>query len=207
MHFDMAELTTADRYKLMSSSITPRPIAWVTSESAAGVRNAAPFSFFNMMAADPPLVALGLMPRADGSYKDTAANILETGEFVVNLVREDDAPAMNFTCIDGPADFDEIDAAGLSTAPSIRVKPPRIASAPVSFECRLFQKITPGPNAIILLGQVLTTHIADTLIDPGNLHVDTPAMKLVARMHGSGWYTRCTDLFQMNRPVFDNYKT
>src|SRR3546814_6225262 len=88
------------RYKLMCASITPRPIAWITSQSASGVRNAAPFSFFNMMGADPPLVAIGLMNRPGGGDKDSAANILETGEFVVNLVAEDDADAMSFTCID-----------------------------------------------------------------------------------------------------------
>src|SRR3546814_7374393 len=86
----------------MFASITPRPIAWITSQSASGVRNAAPFSFFNMMGADPPLVAIGLMNRPGGGDKDSAANILETGEFVVNLVAEDDADAMSFTCIDAP---------------------------------------------------------------------------------------------------------
>lgn len=108
MEFDFADVAAPDRYKLMSAAITPRPIAWLTTLSPEGVRNAAPYSFFNMMGAAPPLVAVGLMRQPDGSYKDSARNVLETGEFVVNLVSEQDAPAMNFTCIDAPPEFDEL---------------------------------------------------------------------------------------------------
>lgn len=205
MQFDMAALPVQDRYKLMSSSITPRPIAWVTSQSASGIRNAAPYSFFNMMAADPPLVVLGLMARPEGGFKDSAANILETGEFVVNLVCEDDATKMNFTCIDAPPEFDELDVAGIDTLPSVSVAPPRIASAPASLECRLFQAIEASPAATIVLGQVVTMHIADRFVDPVRLHVDTLAMKLVARMHGAGWYTRSTNLFQLERPTYADW--
>lgn len=128
MEFDFTTLAEGDRYKLMCAAITPRPIAWITSQSAAGVRNAAPFSFFNMMGADPPLVAVGLMNRPGGGDKDSAANILETGEFVVNLVAEADAEAMSFTCIDAPPDFDEIEEGGIRVAPSSVVGAPRIAS-------------------------------------------------------------------------------
>jgi flavin reductase (DIM6/NTAB) family NADH-FMN oxidoreductase RutF len=205
MRFDMAALAPHDRYKLMSSSITPRPIAWVTSQSKDGVRNAAPYSFFNMMAADPPLIVLGLMARPEGSFKDSAANILETGEFVVNLVSEDDVAAMNFTCIDAPPEFDELEAAGIATLPSVSVVPPRIASAPASLECRLFQAIRASATSTVVLGQVVTMHIDDRFIDPERLHVDTLAMKLVARMHGAGWYTRSIDLFQLERPVWANW--
>lgn len=205
MQFDMAALAPQERYKLMSSSITPRPIAWVTSQSAAGVRNAAPYSFFNMMAADPPLVVLGLMARPEGSFKDSAANILETGEFVINMVREADATAMNFTCIDAPPDFDELAAATIATLPSTSVAPPRIASAPASFECRLFKAIEAGPTATVVLGEVITMHIDDRFVDPLRLHVDTLGMKLIARMHGAGWYTRSTDLFQLERPAWADW--
>ena len=201
MHFDFATLGPAERYKLMSAAITPRPIAWVTTISPEGVRNAAPYSFFNMMGADPPLVALGLMRRPDGSHKDTARNIQENGEFVVNLVREADAATMNFTCIDAPPDFDELDAASIPTLPSGLIAPPRIASAPVSMECQLFQSIEAGQTTIVL-GKVMMFHIQDDLVDVERLHVDTLAMQLVARMHGAGWYTRSTDLFQLSRPVY-----
>lgn len=194
-------MAAADRYKLMTAAITPRPIAWLTTLSAGRVRNAAPYSFFNMMGAEPPLVAVGLMRRADGTYKDSARNMLDTGEFVVNLVSEADALAMNFTCIDAPADFDELAAGQIETLPSQTVAPPRIASAPVSMECRLFQAIEAGSSTIVL-GEVLWFHIADALVDTERLHVDTPALALVARMHGSGWYARSNDLFQMKRPSF-----
>lgn len=201
MEFDFTTLAGPDRYKLMSAAVTPRPIAWVTSRSAAGAPNAAPFSFFNMVSADPPLLMVSMMRRPDGTHKDSAANILETGEFVVNLVCEDDAEAMNFTCIDAPPGFDEAAHAGLELAPSTLVAPQRIASAPVSMECRLFQAIEAGKTTIVL-GEVLRFHIADCFIDPERLHVDTPAMKLVARMHGAGWYTRCETSFQLLRPSF-----
>lgn len=204
MEFDFATVAGADRYKLMASSITPRPIAWVTTVSGAGVRNAAPYSFFNMVSADPPLIVLGMIRRADGSHKDSAANILETGEFVVNLVSETDSAAMNFTCIDGPPEFDELAAASLPTLPSSAITPPRIASAPVSMECRLYQSIEAGRTTIVL-GEVLRFHIDDAVVDKERLHVDAPAMQLVARMHGAGWYARSTDLFQMTRPTYEQW--
>lgn len=201
MEFDFAQIAGPDRYKLMSAAITPRPIAWLTTVSHDGVRNAAPYSFFNMMSADPPLVAIGLMRRPDGRYKDSAQNIIDTGEFVVNLVTETDAAAMNFTCIDAPLDFDEVAHGAIETIASAVIAPPRIASAPVSMECRLFQRTDAGQSTIIL-GEVLRFYIADSLIDPDRLHVDTLAMNLVARMHGAGWYSRSTDLFQLARPTY-----
>lgn len=200
MNFDMSALTTDERYKLLTASVTPRPIAWVTTQSASGARNAAPYSFFNMMAADPPIVALGLMRRADGSYKDTAANILQTEEFVVNLVTDADAQRMNFSCIDAPPEFDELAAGQIETLPSRHVAPPRIATAPVSLECRLHQHIDLSQASTVVLGEVVVYHIQDRFIDARNLHVDTMALQLVARLHGSGWYTRSTDCFQLIRP-------
>ncbi|WP_404478208.1 flavin reductase family protein [Novosphingobium sp. BL-52-GroH] len=205
MEFDFSKVAAADRYKLMGSSITPRPIAWVTTVAGTGLRNAAPYSFFNMMGAEPPLVALGMMRRADGTHKDSAANIIETGEFVVNLVSEADSAAMNFTCIDGPPNFDELAAAGLQTLPSSVVGAPRIATAPVSMECRLFEIVEAGLTTIAI-GEVLRFHIDDAFIEPERLHVDTLAMNLVARVHGAGWYARTTDLFQMTRPVFEQWQ-
>jgi flavin reductase (DIM6/NTAB) family NADH-FMN oxidoreductase RutF len=202
VQFDFATLTGAERYKLMTAAITPRPIAWLTTVSPEGQRNAAPYSFFNMMGADPPLVAIGLMRRADGRYKDSARNILETGAFVVNLVSEADAPAMNLTCIEAPPEYDELEAAQIATLPSSAIAAPRIASAPVAMECRLRQSIEAGQTTVVL-GEVVQFHIRDDLIDPDRLHIDTPAMTLVARMHGTGWYTRCTDLFQQTRPTYE----
>lgn len=204
MEFDFSQVAGPDRYKLMAASVTPRPIAWITSQSAQGARNAAPYSFFAMMSAEPPLLAVGLMRRPDGTYKDSAANILETGEFVVNLVAEHDAQAMNLTCIDAPAGEDEIALAGIETTPSSVIAPPRIATAPVSMECRLYNSMDAG-NSTIVLGEVLRFHIQDQFIDAQKLHVDTLAMNLIARMHGAGWYTRSTDLLQMARPTWADH--
>ena len=204
MEFDFAFMRVADRYKLMSAAITPRPIAWVTTEAADGVRNTAPFSFFNMMGADPPLVVIGIMRRPEGSPKDTAANILQTGEFVVNLVREEDAPQMNFTCIDAPPAFDEAAAAGIELVPSSVVRPGRIATAPVSMECRLYQEVS-ARDTTIILGEVLRFHIRDAFVDGARLHVDTLALNLIARMHGRGWYARSKDLLQLERPIYADW--
>lgn len=204
MEFDFATLSADERYKLMTAAITPRPIAWLTTLSPEGVRNAAPYSFFNMMGSDPPLVAIGMMRRADGRYKDSGRNILESGEFVVNLVSEKDGSAMNFTCIDAPPEFDELEAGNITTIPSSLVAPPRIASAPVSMECRLLHNVDAGRTTVVL-GEVLRYHIRDDLVDPARLHVDTLAMGLIARMHGAGWYTRCNDLLQHRRPTYADW--
>lgn len=203
MQFDMLELDKAHRYKIMASCITPRPIAWVTSASASGLPNAAPYSFFNMMGDDPPTVALGLLSHAESRLKDTANNIRETGEFVVNLVDEDHAAAMNVTCMDAPPDVDELACAGVSSQASVRVACPRIASAPASFECLTRHVIQTGLHQIVVIGEVIFAHVADRFIqDPERLHIDTPAMRLLARMHGSGWYSRQTDLLQHARPTW-----
>lgn len=205
MEFDLRALEVAKRYKLLASSITPRPIAWVTSRSADGIHNAAPYSFFNMMGSDPPTVVLGLMLRPEGGLKDSAVNITTTGEFVINLVCEADAEAMNLTCIDAPPEVDECALAGLELLPSRLVGPPRIASAPVSLECRVLETVYPGGEGgqVIVIGEVLMAHIADQFVlDADRCHLDTLAMGLIGRVHGAGWYVRMTDLFQMDRPVW-----
>ncbi|WP_420383979.1 flavin reductase family protein [Novosphingobium sp.] len=201
MHFDFSTMSSPDRYRLMASAITPRPIAWVTSQSATGTRNAAPYSFFNMMGAAPPIVAIGMMRRPDGTHKDSAQNILDTREFVVNLVGEPDAQAMNLTCIDAPPDIDEITLAGLDTAASIAIAPPRITSAPVAMECRVYQTVEIGTTTLVI-GEVLHFHVRDEFYDPATRRLDTPAMRLIGRVHGSGFYARGTDLFELNRPVW-----
>ena len=204
MQFDMRQLPRASRYKILGSSVTPRPIAWVTSRSAAGVVNAAPYSFFNVMGDDPPTVALGLLAPEGGGYKDTAANIIATGEFVVNLVAEADAAVMNLTCMTAPPDFSEIENFEIPTSPSVAVAPPRIASAPVSFECKTLTVVNTGPRQVAVIGEVLIAHVADAyVLDAEHLYLDTLGMGLIARMHGAGWYARSTDLFQMDRPLYE----
>lgn len=200
MLFDMEVLSAKDRYKILTATIVPRPIAWITTLSRAGIVNAAPFSFFNMMGNDPPTVAIGIMPQ-NGRLKDTAANILETGEFVINLVAEANAEAMNETCIDAPPEIDELALAGLTPLRSHSVTPPRIGEAPVALECKVLTSLVTGPLQTIVIGRVLNAHIDDRfVIDAERGYIDTPGLKLIARLHASGGYLRSTDLFQMERP-------
>jgi flavin reductase (DIM6/NTAB) family NADH-FMN oxidoreductase RutF len=203
MRYDLARCAPGMGYKLLASTVTPRPIAWVTTRSPQGVVNAAPYSFFNAIGSDPPSVVLGLMASPRGEYKDTARNILDTGEFVVNLVSASLATQMNETSIDAPADVSELDLAGLDTAPSGLVAPPRIALSPVAFECVTLQAVETGPRQTVVIGRVLAVHVDDAfLLDAAQGYVDTPKLQLIARMHGRGWYARDPQLFEMVRPTW-----
>ena len=195
MRYDLRELSLPARYKILNSTVTPRPIAWVTSVSHAGVVNAAPYSFFNVCGVEPPLVVLGLLKDLrTRKLKNTATNIIDTGEFVVNLVCEADAPH----------EVSEIDYADIETIPSEAVRPPRIATSPVSFECRKVAALDIGTHQTVMIGEILVAHIADAFIsDPEKLYLDTSAMGLIGRTHGAGWYARTTDQFKLDRPAFD----
>lgn len=206
MRFDMAALTGAERYKLMAGCIVPRPIAWVSSLSADGVGNVAPYSFFNMMGASPPLLVLGTMRLADGQLKDTAANILATREFVVHLVGEPLLAAMNATCIDAPPEVEEAALAGLAMRASQLVAPPTIADAPVAYECRLFDILDAPPETVILIGEVVAMEIADAFIDARRLRPDPYAMGLIGRVTGPGSYTRINADLSAERPVWADRK-
>jgi flavin reductase (DIM6/NTAB) family NADH-FMN oxidoreductase RutF len=207
MLFDFAQLAPRERYKLLVSTITPRPIAWIVSQDLSGRLNAAPFSFFNAFAGDPPVVGIGIGSHDPGRPKDTRANILQTGQFVVNLVSQEIAEAMNVTAIEFPADVDELEQAGLHTAPSVHVRPPRIAESPVAMECELMQMIELGAESALVLGRVLAMHIKDEVVlDEHKHHIDTPALRLIGRMHGTGWYARTSDLFEMPRISLREWK-
>lgn len=205
MQFDMRELPLAARYKLINSTITPRPVAWITTVNSAGLVNAAPYSFFNACGIEPPLVMLGLLKDfRTRQLKDTARNVADNGEFVVNLVSEADAATMNLSSVDAPADVSEIDYAGIAVVPSSVVRPPRIATSPVSFECRKVTMLDIGTHQSVLIGEVLITHIQDQFVsNPDKFYLDTPAMGLVGRTHGAGWYVRNSDQFALERPTFD----
>lgn len=207
MRFMMDALSGAERYKLMAGCIVPRPIAWVSTLSADGVGNVAPYSFFNMMGASPPLVVLGTMRREDGRLKDTAANILETREFVVHLVSEPMLAPMNTTCIDAPPEVDEAALAGLTMRASQMVAPPTIASAPASFECRLFDYLDTPPETVILIGEVVAMEITDAFIDSQRLRPDPYAMQLIGRVTGPGSYTRINADLTAERPVYAERKS
>ncbi len=206
MLFDFATLPPKERYKLLVSTVTPRPIAWIVSQNAKGEMNAAPFSFFNAFSGTPPIVGIGISSRREGRPKDTRANIRETGEFVVNLVSEANAAQMNITAIEFDPSVDELAEAGLTTTPSTRVKPPRIAESPVSMECELFQIVDLGETGLVL-GRVVAMHVRDDLVlDPAKHYIDTPNLKLIGRMHGTGWYARTSDLFEMPRIPVESWK-
>lgn len=199
MLFDFAEIPARERYKLLVSTVTPRPIAWIVSQDTKGTVNAAPFSFFNAFAGDPPVVGIGISSRGPGQPKDTRANIRKTRQFVVNLVSEENAEKMNITAIEFDPGVDELAEAGLTPVPSVRVKPPRIAESPVAMECELVQIVDLGETGIVL-GRVVAMHVRDDLVlDASKHYIDTPNLKLIGRMHGSGWYARTSDLFEMPR--------
>ena len=201
MHFDVTKIAASDAYKLLVSTVVPRPIALVTTVDAEGRVNAAPFSFFNAVSSVPPVVVLGISPGAGGGdgYKDTERNIRDTGEFVVNLVDEALAERMNVCAVDFPNDVGELDMAALTPAPSSELRPPRIAESPVSFECRRITGLSLGPRSVLEVGRVIHIHIRDDLVDPQRFYVATEKMRLIGRMHGRGWYARTSDLFLMDR--------
>jgi flavin reductase (DIM6/NTAB) family NADH-FMN oxidoreductase RutF len=210
MHFDLATIPQQDAYKLLVSTVVPRPIALATTVDAAGRVNAAPFSFFNAVSSVPPIVVLGISPGDPAStgdgYKDTERNIRDTGEFVVNLVDEALAERMNICAVDFPTAMGELDKARLTAIASVGVRPPRIAESPVSFECRRITGLSLGPRSTLEVGRVIHIHIRDDLVDPERYYVATDKMRLVGRMHGRGWYARTSDLFLMERISFAEWK-
>jgi flavin reductase (DIM6/NTAB) family NADH-FMN oxidoreductase RutF len=200
MLFDFATIEARERYKLMVSTIVPRPIAWVVTQDSQGQLNAAPFSFFNAFAGDPPVVGIGIGSHDPGRPKDTRRNIRDTGQFVVNLVSEEARERMNITAIEFEREVSEAHEAALTTIPSVHVKPPRIAESPVSMECELMQIVELGKESGLVLGRILAMHVRDEfVIDPVKHHINTPGLELIGRMHGAGWYARTSDLFEMKR--------
>ena len=212
MHFDLAAIPPTEGYKLLVSTVVPRPIALATTINAKGRVNAAPFSFFNAVSSRPPVVVLGISPgeSTDGysedGYKDTERNIRDSGEFVVNLVDEAIAERMNVTAVDFPTEMGELEPARFTPVPSIGVKPPRIAESPVSFECKRITGLSLGVQSTLEVGRVIHIHIRDDLVDPERFYVKTDQIGLIGRMHGRGWYARTTDLFDMPRISFAEWQ-
>jgi flavin reductase (DIM6/NTAB) family NADH-FMN oxidoreductase RutF len=191
----------ADRaYPILSSLVTPRPIAWVTTVSPDGVVNAAPFSFFNVMGANPPILAFAPGDRDNGVPKDTARNIRLTHQFVVNLVDEATAEAMNKTAATLDYGVDELQAAGLTTAPSSLVAPPRIAESPASFECSEWGTLQIGGNRLVI-GLIHRAHVRDELFDADKLRIKSELLKNIGRMSSPHWYCKTTERFEMQRPA------
>jgi flavin reductase (DIM6/NTAB) family NADH-FMN oxidoreductase RutF len=202
-----SDLPHSELYGILLNSVGPRPIAWVSTMSPSGALNLAPFSFFNAVCVDPPLLAFapGLrqpkQPQAsDGEAKDTLRNIRETKEFVVNIVTYELAEAMNLTSGEYESSVNEFEVAKVTPEPSKIVRPPRVAECPVSFECKLHQILDfsqrPTSSSLVI-GQVVSIHLDDAHIKDGKL--DRNSLDLIGRMGGIQ-YTRTTQRFEMVRP-------
>jgi flavin reductase (DIM6/NTAB) family NADH-FMN oxidoreductase RutF len=193
--FDFTRLSPRERYKILIGTVVPRPIALVTTASPEGRANAAPFSFFNCLSADPAIVALGVEVKADGAAKDTGRNIRATGCFTVNIVSDALVEAMNICAVPFGPEVDELERAGLDVIPGTAVASPRIALAPAALECRLHSFLEIGSSREITLGEVVQAHIrADAVND--QLHIDPRLIDAVGRMGGHG-YASTRDYFDL----------
>ena len=195
MDFDPAALSPRDAYRLMISCIIPRPIAFVTTLSRDGVSNLAPFSFFNGVSSDPPVVSLAVATKRDGSKKDTWRNIEETGEYVINVVVPELMDAVIIGARELPHGVSELDLSGLKTLPSTKVKPPRLEASPINLECTLLRIVEVEETALIL-GRVVMVHAKDEIVDGGR--VDPRRLTFVGRL-GDDLYCRVNDLFERKR--------
>lgn len=204
MKIEIQELSAKDQYRVISSLVVPRPIALVSSMSADGVPNVAPFSLFNIFGEDPPVVIIGLQDHWDRRVKDTTVNVLETREFVVNLVDEDIAQAMNVCAVDFPREVNEAEMAGLTLVPSDKVKPGRVEQAPAALECRNIAVIQVAPQRKLVIGEVVTVHVRDGLMDPESFHIDIQAYKPVGRLFGS-LYTLTREQFSMPMQSYEDW--
>lgn len=199
MELDLEGQYAERAYPILASLVTPRPIALVTTLGMDDVVNAATFSFFNVLGAEPPIVAFAPGDRDDGSPKDTARNVRLSHEFVVNLVDEAIAEQMNRCAASLPYGVSELALAGFTTAPSSVVKPPRLAESPVSLECSEWGTLQIGANRVVI-GLVKRVHLRDELFDVEKGRVRGDMLMLIGRMASPHWYCRTRDRFEMIRP-------
>ncbi|USZ69642.1 flavin reductase family protein [Halorussus salilacus] len=185
-------------YRTLAGAVVPRPIAWVSTTGPDGVDNLAPYSFFNVVAVDPPVVMFAPVndDQSPEGLKDTPRNVAETGEFVVNVVTESLAEPMNETSATLPAGESEFDRADLERAESRTVAPPRVAGTPVAFECSLYEMLPVGGSTMVL-GEVEWVHVDDAVTTAGKL--DTRKLDAVGRLSGSS-YATTAERFAMERP-------
>ena len=189
-------------YKLLIGVVVPRPIAFVSTIGSDGILNLAPFSFFTVASANPPVVVFCPMVPGSGSNrcKDTLRNVEMTKEFVLNIVSEDFADKMNTTSGDYRPEVDEFAVSGLTPLPSDLVRPPRVAESRVQMECRLAQVVRVSENPLggsLVLGEVLRFHVAEEIFD--DFRIDPDKLRAIGRM-GGPTYARTTDRFTMERP-------
>jgi flavin reductase (DIM6/NTAB) family NADH-FMN oxidoreductase RutF len=199
MEWDFTALGTTQRYKLLVALVTPRPIAFVSTRGRDGADNAAPFSFFNVLGEDPPVVIVSIERRSDGRAKDSGRNILETGEFVVNMVDEGLLERMHLCSVEFPPGVSEFAQAGLTPAPARKVAAPRIAEAPVSMECRLHTRV-PFEKRDLVIGEIVWLHVRDGVVDPQTLRVAADYAP-VGRLYANH-YTRTRDRVALDQNAY-----
>ena len=197
MDLKLAEVSPHERYKLLIGLVIPRPIAWISTRSANGVANCAPFSFFNVFSEEPPLCVIGINPRSDGAMKHSLKNIRRTREFVVNLVDEATANAMHLSSRELPEDESEFESAGLSEAPAALVQHPRIAEAAACLECRLERVIEISGTRQLVLGEILLVHARDGIIDPQTKRISEERYRPIGRLFADRY---CTTRQRFNLP-------
>jgi len=198
MLFDMEALPPGDRYRILASVVTPRPIAWVSTCDNDGVLNTAPFSFFNVFGSNPPLVAFAPGNKDRDTPKDTARNIRLNGEFVIHMVDEPLGQVMVATSASLPPGQSELNGTNLTTTPSEKISVPRIIDAPVALECTEHSTVEIGKNRLVI-GIVHVVHVRDSLMDEDGYLQESSYFPL-ARMASPDWYARTTDQFQITRP-------
>ncbi len=200
---DMTSLASADidasmAYKMVSGLVVPRPVAWISTQSEAGVVNVAPFSSFNYVAHSPPMLAVNIALQDDGSLKDSARNIRETGEFVVNITPVAALDVMNQSSAEYPAGVSEAQVLDIPLLPSTQVKPPRVALSPAQMECRLSQIVPLGTGLNTLyIAEVVVFHVANTVFD--GRHIDSVGLDPVARL-GGPFYASLGEIHKRPRP-------
>lgn len=198
--FRIADLDPADPYKLASGLVVPRPIGWIGTQSAAGIDNLAPYSFFNLVGSDP--VHAAFSPGGGvGVRKDSLDNVREVPEFTINIVTAETVEAMNSTAASLPADEDEFDHAGLTKLASSEIRPMRVAEATATMECRVSNVVhvgNPDGGNGLVIGEIIVIHVADRVLDGTRIRQDE--LRAVGR-HAGSWYSNATDLFEIHRPA------
>ena len=188
MEFDFTQMEADGRYRLLTNFVGPRPIALVTTRSAAGRANGAPMSFFNVFSHEPPIVVLGIQPRLSGEDKDTVVNIRRAGEFAVNMVDMTLAQQMLVCGLAFESDVDELEMADLPTARCKQIDADFVASSPCAFECRV-ERLIEYPRRVLVLGEVVHMHVRRDCLDAAGRYVNPDVYQPIARLHADNYIT------------------
>jgi len=199
--FEPSELPEREQYKIMTGCVVPRPIGFITTKGPEGV-NAAPFSMFNVVGTEPPMLMFCSGDQDNGTFKDTINNIEANPEFVAHIVSEEIAEQMNLCSGDFPSDVNELEEAGLTEVPSVKVSVPRIAESPAHFECKFSQSLRLGSRHRMTIGEVVYIHLREDIVDMERKYIKIENLKPVARLSGPQ-YAHISDVFEMKRPYFD----